>query len=178
MTNPGDSDEWWKQYGGEGVSAESGGRSEPPPAAPPAGYSSAPQYQNPPVTPPPQPYPGYPAPPPPYQAPPAQQYGQPGYGQQQPGYGYQPYQGPGYSQQPQATGNNGLAIASLVLSLVGLFCCPAGIAGIVCGVMALNQIKERGGQGRGMALAGIIIATIGIALTVIIVAIDVATNGR
>ncbi|MQY26852.1 DUF4190 domain-containing protein [Nocardia aurantia] len=174
MTNPGDSDEWWKQYGGEGVSPESGGRSEPPPPAPPGGYPSAPQYQQqPPVTPPPQQYPSYPSPPP-YQAPP--QYGQPGYGQpgygQQPGSGYAPY--PGY-QQP-AQGNNGMAIAALVLSIVGLFCCPAGIAGIICGFTALNQIKERGGQGRGMALAGIIIGSIGIILTLIIVVIDMAVN--
>jgi hypothetical protein len=177
MTNPGDSDEWWKQYGGEGVSAESGGRSEPPPAGPPAGYSPGPQYQNPPVTPPPQQqYPAYPAPPP-YTAPPGPQYGQPpGYGQppQPGGYGYQPY--PGY--QPPDTGNNGMAIAALVLSLVGLLCCPAGIAGIVCGFTALNQIKQRGGKGRGMALAGIIIGSVGLVLTLIVFLINMANGNR
>lgn len=74
MTNPGDSDEWWKQYGGEGVTPETPPAAPqqpaPPqpsvpqqPVPPPAGYTSAPQYQNPPMTPPPQPvYPNYPPP--------------------------------------------------------------------------------------------------------------------
>lgn len=53
-----------------------------------------------------------------------------------------------------------LAIWSLVLSLLGLFCCGlfAGIPGIVCGHLALSKIDRNPGlQGRGLAIAGLII---------------------
>ncbi|KIA60961.1 DUF4190 domain-containing protein [Nocardia vulneris] len=150
MTNPGDSDEWWKQYGGQGVSPESGASSSVPQypnAEQPSGYPSAPQYpQQPaqPMTPPPQPQyqPGY-------QQPTAQPYGQP-----QPNYGYQPaYQPYGM---PQQQGTNGMAIGALISSLVGFFTCGIGsIVGIILGVVALGQIKQTGQEGRGMALAGI-----------------------
>ncbi|MEU6832263.1 DUF4190 domain-containing protein [Nocardia beijingensis] len=150
MTNPGDSDEWWKQYGGQGVSPESGGQSSVPqyPSQEhqqPSGYPSAPQYpvQPPsqPMTPPPQPqYPSY--------QPPSQPYSQP-----QPQYGYQtPYQPYGVPSQ----GTNGMAIGALISSLVGFVTCGLGsIVGIILGVIALNQVKQTGQEGRGMALAGI-----------------------
>ncbi|MGK8521551.1 DUF4190 domain-containing protein [Nocardia asteroides] len=147
MTNPGDSDEWWKQYGGQGVSPESGGQSSvpqyPSPEQQPSGYPSAPQYpvQPPsqPMTPPPQPqYPSYQQP--------AQPYPQPNYGYQSP---YQPYGFP-------AQGTNGMAIGALISSLVGFVTCGLGsIVGIILGTVALNQIKQSGQEGRGMALAGI-----------------------
>ncbi|MET7773129.1 DUF4190 domain-containing protein [Nocardia sp. NPDC005366] len=164
MTNPGDSDEWWKQYGGEGVSPESGAQSSVPqyPTSEPSGYPSAPQY---PQQPPSQPYqqPQYPQQPPsqpqypqqPYQQSPAQPY------PQQPNYsyppGYQPYGG------PVAAGTNGLAIGALVASLVGLCTCSIGsIVGIILGVIALNQLKERPQDGRGLALSGIWVGVGGI----------------
>ncbi|WP_084497197.1 DUF4190 domain-containing protein [Nocardia amamiensis] len=146
MTNPGDSDEWWKQYGGQGVSPESGGQSslpQYPNAEQPSGYPSAPQYpvQPPsqPMTPPPQPqYPSYQQP--------AQPYPQPNYGYQSP---YQPYGAP-------VQGTNGVAIGALISSLVGFVTCGLGsIIGVILGVVALNQIKQSGQEGRGMALAGI-----------------------
>ncbi|MFC8531399.1 DUF4190 domain-containing protein [Nocardia sp. NPDC057227] len=185
MTNPGDSDEWWKQYGGQGVSPDSGAQSSAPqyPTSDQPGYPSAPQqpeqqygqqqYGQPPQygqpqsqpqqSQPQQPYPGqsYPSYP---QQPAAQPYGQPqpNYGGQGYAPGYQPY---GYQQNQ---GTNGLAIASLIVSLVGLCTCLGSIVGIVLGIMALNQIKERNGQdGRNMALAGIWIGVGGIVLTVV-----------
>lgn len=57
-----------------------------------------------------------------------------------------------------------LAIWSLVLSLLGVcgFCCTpvviTGIAGVVCGHLALSKIGTRPDlQGRGLAMAGLII---------------------
>ncbi|MFE3542266.1 DUF4190 domain-containing protein [Nocardia sp. NPDC059177] len=178
MTNPGDSDEWWKQYGGSGVSPESGApgsvpqypTAQPSQPAQPSSYPSAPQYpQQPapppslskqpdyqqPVPPPSQPqYPNYqqPAGPPPgYGGYPAAG-GYPGAG------GYQPYGG-----YPQPQGTNGLAIGALVSSLIGFCSCGLGsVVGIILGVMAMNQIKERGGEGRGMAQAGIWIGVLAI----------------
>ncbi|MEV0334638.1 DUF4190 domain-containing protein [Nocardia neocaledoniensis] len=155
MTNPGDSDEWWKQYGGSGVSPESGAPGSVPqyPQQQPS-QPSAPQYPQQPAPPPSQPqYPNY-------QQPSAPQYPQqpPVYGAT-PAPGYQPY-----GAYPQPQGTNGLAIGALVSSLVGLCTCIGSIVGIVLGVMALNQIKERGGEGRGMALAGIWIGAITLVL--------------
>ncbi|MFD0362008.1 DUF4190 domain-containing protein [Nocardia sp. GCM10030253] len=164
MTKPGDSDEWWKQYGGEGVSPEAGAPSSVPqfPTAEPSGYPSAPQYPQQSAPQYPQPsapqYPQQPAPqmtPPPqpqypnYQPPPvAQPYPQaPNYAYQN---AYQPY---GY---PQPQGTSGMAIGALISSLVGFITCGIGsIVGIILGAIALNQIKESGQEGRGMALAAI-----------------------
>ena len=53
-----------------------------------------------------------------------------------------------------------LAIWSLVLSLLGLFCCGliSGVPGIICGHLALSKIEKRPElQGRGLAIAGLII---------------------
>jgi Domain of unknown function (DUF4190)/GYF domain 2 len=57
-----------------------------------------------------------------------------------------------------------LAILSLVLSLLGMFgfCCTpvvlTGIAGVVCGHIALSRIKARPElQGHGLAVAGLIV---------------------
>ncbi|MGW5451637.1 DUF4190 domain-containing protein [Nocardia sp. NPDC003979] len=166
MTNPGDSDEWWKQYGGSGVSPESGAPGSVPqyPTAPPSQPSSypsnpqqsAPQYPQ--QQPPSQPqYPNY-------QQPAAPQY--PQY-PQQPQYGGYPAAGAynPYGGYPQPQGTNGLAIGALVSSLIGLCSCGVGsIVGIILGVMAINQIKERGGEGKGMAQAGIWIGAISLVL--------------
>ncbi len=63
-----------------------------------------------------------------------------------------------------------LAILSLVLSLLGLFgfCCTpvvfGGIAGVVCGHIALSRIKVRPElQGHGLAVAGLVIGYFAIA---------------
>lgn len=63
---------------------------------------------------------------------------------------------------PASPGTNGLAIASLVLSLTGLFCGIGAIVGIVLGFIARGQIKRTGQGGDGLALAGIIIGFLAI----------------
>jgi hypothetical protein len=70
---------------------------------------------------------------------------------------------------PQAT-TNGLAIASLVTSLVGV-----GVVGVILGHIALAQIKRLGQAGRGMALAGVIIGYVGIGATVLFFAVGLAS---
>jgi hypothetical protein len=98
------------------------------------------------------PPPGYPAgPPPQYPSPPGYPGGAPGW----PGYGYAP---------PHTSG---LAIASLVLGLIGWMLCGVGsVIAIVLGYIARNQIKQSWGRetGSGMATAGIILGFIGLAL--------------
>ena len=71
----------------------------------------------------------------------------------------------GYPGQPAKT--NTMAIISLVASCAGLFCGIGSIVGIVLGVIARNQIKQSGENGQGLALAGIIVGGISLALNVI-----------
>jgi hypothetical protein len=94
------------------------------------------------------------------------QYGQQPYGQQPPQYPSAPqYQGGyGYNAPPQQAGTNGMAIASLVVSF---FC---SIIGIILGIIALNQIKQSGQGGRGLAIAGIVIGCVSIVIGIAIVA--------
>lgn len=159
----------------------------PPPAYPPPGYPSeyhpgyAAQY-------PPPPPPGYGPPPgydqpsgygaPPYQAGPTQ------YGAVSGGYGPPPYPG-GYYPAPDylggygspsgvKPGTNKLAIASLISSFTGVFCCCIGsIVAIVLGAVAINQIKRTQQDGYGLAVAGIVIgiATLVVSLIVMMFAL-------
>src|SRR5262249_7249611 len=100
-----------------------------------------------------------------------------------PEYGYQPAAYPGYGAPMMAptSGTNGMAIASMVISLIGLltFWCY-GVPGVVFGTVgailghgAKRQTTERNEQGGGMALAGIIIGWIAVALGLIIVGLVV-----
>ena len=63
-----------------------------------------------------------------------------------------------------------LAVVSLIASLAGLlgFCCGfllmAAVAGIICGHLALSRIKKDPMlEGRGLALAGVIIGYVAVA---------------
>ena len=103
-------------------------------------------------------------------------YGQTGYGQggySQTGFGApgysQPYPGGGFSPYPAAPKNNGLAIASLVCSILGLCCGVGGVLGVIFGFVARGQIKRSGGaqQGSGLAMAGIIVGFVVIALAAV-----------
>lgn len=71
--------------------------------------------------------------------------------------GPSPQAAPYYPQQPQRPTNT-LAI----IALVGALVFPP--AGIVCGIIARRQIKQTGEQGDGLALAGIIIGWIFVAV--------------
>jgi hypothetical protein len=126
-----------------------------PPAAPP-GYDAPSAYPA-----PAQP-PAYGAAPPAYgEAPPA--YGSaPAYGAPA-AYGTAPAYGAPYGGYAPAKTNT-LAIVSLISSLVGLFIIPllGSITAVITGHMSLGQIKQTGEQGRGLALAGLIIGYVGL----------------
>ena len=62
--------------------------------------------------------------------------------------------------------SNRMAVASLVCSLFGWLCVVGPLFGLIFGFVALNQIKEKGQRGRGMALAGIIIGAILVVLVI------------
>ncbi|MGY4858013.1 DUF4190 domain-containing protein [Cryobacterium sp. AP23] len=105
----------------------------------------------PPVTPPAN----QPAPPPAYAPPSAPAYG--ATGETPPAYSAQSYTGPA-----GADKYNVLAIISLVSAFF------VSLAAIICGHIALSQIKKTGERGRGLAIAGLVLGYLGIIAGIII----------
>ncbi|MGC4030584.1 MAG: DUF4190 domain-containing protein [Tepidisphaeraceae bacterium] len=107
------------------------------------------------------------APPPPF--------GQPSPGRPSP-YGNEPPVGPN-------SGTNGYAIASLICGICGLIgfcCCPAIVASIlavVFGHLARGQIRQGRGSGDQLALVGLILGYVGIALMVLGMGISLSNHG-
>ena len=95
------------------------------------------------------------------------------------GYGAQGYSGsagypaPAYGNAVATVRTNVLAIISLVASLSGFILFPVigPIAGVITGHISLAQLKTSGEQGRGLALAGVIIGWVSIGFAVLIIAI-------
>jgi hypothetical protein len=71
---------------------------------------------------------------------------------------------------PAPPKTNGLATASLVLGILGFICLPVvgGIAGLILGILGLQQIgRSQGWQtGRGLAISGIIVSAVSIVVCV------------
>lgn len=111
-----------------------------------------------------------------YNQPQQNQYGQNNYYSQQADYqtqynqsvgnGYQPQQYASYEQ----PGGKGFAIASLVLGIVSLFTCCIGLIPSVLGLVFGIISKSRQSENNGMAIAGIIISSIGIVMAFIFIA--------
>ena len=78
-----------------------------------------------------------------------------------------PGQGPGFPVSP-STGTSGLAVASFVLAIVWL-CGVGSVLAIILGFIALGSIRGTAKSGKGLAIAGIVIGFVSIAITVIIV---------
>lgn len=102
--------------------------------------------------------------------------------QQMPNNGSNPYNG--YNQYGPAPMNNvnqgpktnGLAIGGFICSLVGMLCCfipMIGIVGLVLSIVGLNKIKTTGEKGKGLAIAGIVLGAIAVALYVILLIIGI-----
>ena len=136
---------------------------EPPVTYPDGGYPQpgypAPAYPQPGYQQPGYPQPGYPQPGYPQAGYPATAYPQPGY----PAAGG--YAAGGYAY-PASPPNNPLAVASLVLGIVGLVLIPflGSIAGVVTGHIARKQIRERGEGGDGLAVGGLVTGYLGVGL--------------
>jgi hypothetical protein len=61
---------------------------------------------------------------------------------------------------------NGIAVTSLVL---GIVCCLPPL-GLILGALALTQIRRKGGRGKGMAIAGIVLSSISTLLVLLVIA--------
>lgn len=71
-----------------------------------------------------------------------------------------PVYGPYARPVPQAK-TNGLAIAGLICSGLGLHTCGlTAVAGLILSLIALRQISERGERGKGVAVAGAVIGAV------------------
>ncbi|MFF7451912.1 MULTISPECIES: DUF4190 domain-containing protein [unclassified Streptomyces] len=68
--------------------------------------------------------------------------------------------GYGYGGYAQPVPVNGLAIAALVLGVL----CFLPAVGLVLGLVALSQIRKRGERGKGMAVAGAVLSSVGLVL--------------
>jgi hypothetical protein len=64
---------------------------------------------------------------------------------------------------PPAPPTNTLAIVAFVLSFV------VSVGAVICGHIALGQIKRTGEGGRGFAIAGLVIGYVGIGVTALII---------
>lgn len=94
------------------------------------------------------------------------------------GYGAPAYGAPVFQPRPPTDGMALGAFLTSLLSLVLTFACGVTIigcpVGAVLGHVALRRIARNGAEGRGLALAGVIIGWIGTALLVLGIAIFVA----
>jgi Domain of unknown function (DUF4190) len=98
-----------------------------------------------------------------------------------PGYGYPTYQYGGYGAPmvggyPPPPQTNGLAIGSMVVSISALvlsWCYGIGgligLVGAILGHVSLRQIRTRGEGGRGMAIAGVVMGWIALAVALVVV---------
>jgi hypothetical protein len=99
-------------------------------------------------------------------------YGPPGAYGQAVGYGY------GYGVAPVRS-TNGAAVAALVLGCVQFAVwILATIPAIICGHVALSQIKRTGQEGRGMAIAGLVLGYLGLAVFVAFVVLVLVAAPR
>ena len=75
---------------------------------------------------------------------------------------------PARSRTAQPT-TSGMAIASVITGILGVYCFPAGIVAIVLGILALKEIDylANGKSGRGLAIAGITLGALGLVLLLI-----------
>lgn len=70
------------------------------------------------------------------------------------------------------------AIWSLVLGILGVCCCTifTAIPAVICGHIALSKIKKSAGAlaGNGLAIAGLVLGYIGIAIAIFIIPMQIA----
>lgn len=82
----------------------------------------------------------------------------PGSGYHTPHLGYPAYPG-NASYFPPPPGTNGKAVTALVCALAGLMCCGlTSLIALILGPIAMSETKRTGQNGRGMALAAVIIS--------------------
>ena len=146
---PGETQSPYEQFDDPQQSAAQAGQPQPD-----YSHQSQPQFG--------QPQPGQPQPGYPHASYQEAGYAQPGYAQ--PGYAQPGFPQPGYAAAPAPQGprpTNALAIVGFIAVFF------VGLAGVILGHIALNQIKRSGEGGRGFALAATIIGYVRVGLSVL-----------
>ncbi|MFD5129001.1 DUF4190 domain-containing protein [Streptomyces olindensis] len=110
-------------------------------------------------------------PPPPGNQPPQDPYGPPPANWAQGPQGYAPY-GPAGRPYGTPVSVNALAVTALVLGVL----CFLPALGLVLGLIALRQIKRSGQSGRGLAIAGAVLSSVGIVLWTAVLATGAASD--
>lgn len=77
----------------------------------------------------------------------------------------------GYYQPSPATRTNGFAVGALICGIVPFF---GGIPAVILGHVARGQIKRTGERGDGVAMAGLVLGYLWVALWVLIVLVGIA----
>ncbi|QNM04748.1 zinc-ribbon domain-containing protein [Qiania dongpingensis] len=102
-------------------------------------------------------------------------YGQNPYGQNP--YGQNPYGQNTYKKDGGEEGHTGLAIASLVLGIIGTCCCclpllciPIGIVGLIFGIIGMKS------SSRGLAIAGLVLSSIALVLGVMMILVMIVSG--
>lgn len=113
-------------------------------------------------------------------------YNEPPYGSPPPppggGYGGpgQPYGQPAYGMGGgQPTQTSVLAIISLVTGILGVLCCGSfvfSVAALVLGFLGKKEVDEGKKTGGGMALAGLILGGVGMAISIVWIILVIAGN--
>ncbi|MEZ5116892.1 MAG: DUF4190 domain-containing protein [Candidatus Nanopelagicales bacterium] len=103
-------------------------------------------------------------------------YAAPSYG---PGYAVPPAYAatpPAYAAPPPPS-TNGFAVAALICGLLAFLTGITAVLGIIFGLVALSQIKKTGQQGRGMAIAGLVISIVILVISIVAIVLVVALTG-
>ncbi len=88
--------------------------------------------------------------------------------------GVVPYTIQGQAYAHSAPRTNTLALVSMILSLAAIVFGLTALAGVVCGHIALSQIRRTGEAGRGMALTGVIVGYVVTGLFILAMALPFA----
>jgi hypothetical protein len=113
-------------------------------------------------------------PPPPGNQQPQDPYGPPPANWAQGPYGYGPWGHHGPAGRPYGApvSVNALAVAALVLGVL----CFLPAAGLVLGLVALRQIRRNGQSGRGLAIAGAVLSSVGLVLWTVTLSTGVVSD--
>lgn len=76
-----------------------------------------------------------------------------------------------YNEKPQQEATNVLAIVGFILSFF------ISIAGLICSIIGYKRAPDFGGKGKGLALAGIIISAVSMAISLIYIVIVLVALG-
>ncbi len=90
---------------------------------------------------------------------------------QQPNYQQPPYSGNGYQPVPQQP-QHGMAVASLVLGILGVLCCGSGLFSVLA--IVFSSMAKKAGNQEKITSAGMILGIIGAVICVLAIILNIA----